>query len=63
MTETVVAFCDRIKGQLVESPFALKQRILRLVVECIVVTDDEIVIQHIIPGDDTGRLYLRPSRA
>src|SRR2546430_22596 len=27
------------------------------------VTDDEILIQHIIPGDDASRLYLRASRA
>src|SRR6185312_15944037 len=52
----------RLKAQLVEPSFALKQRILRLVVERIVVTDEEILIQHIIPGDDTSRLYLRPSR-
>jgi site-specific DNA recombinase len=63
VTETVVAFCTRLKAQLAEPSFALKQRILRLVVERIVVTDDEILIQHIIPGEDTSRLYLRPSRA
>jgi len=61
VTETVAAFCAHIKAQLVEPSFALKQRILRLVVERIVVSDDEIVIQHIIPGDDTDRLHLRRS--
>jgi site-specific DNA recombinase len=62
LAQTVSTFCERISAQLVESSFALKQQILRLVVETITVTDDEIVIQHIIPGDPTSRLYLRPSR-
>jgi site-specific DNA recombinase len=62
LTETVTSFCERISAQLAEPSFDLKRQILRLVVERITVTDDEIVIQHIIPGDPTSRLYLRPSR-
>lgn len=61
VTETVQAFCERLRAQLVEPYFALKQQVLRLVVERITVTDDEIVIQHIIPTDPSSRLYLRPS--
>jgi site-specific DNA recombinase len=62
LAETVTTFCERISAQLTEPSFELKRQILRLVVERITVTDDEIVIQHIIPGDPTSRLYLRPSR-
>jgi site-specific DNA recombinase len=61
LSETVTAFCARIQAQLAAPTFEVKQRILRLVVERIVVTDEEMVIHHIIPGDDTSRLYLRPS--
>ena len=60
LQETVILFCDRLRTQLVNPGFALKQQILRLVIERIVVTDEEIVIQHIIPGQDTSRLHLRP---
>jgi site-specific DNA recombinase len=63
LSETVTAFCQRIQAQLVESSFEVKQKLLRLVVERIVVSDDALVIQHIIPGDDTSRLYLRPNEA
>lgn len=63
LAETVTTFCERLSAQLREPSFELKQQILRLVVERITVTDDEIVIQHIIPGDPTSRLYLRPSRS
>jgi len=62
LAETVTAFCERLSPQLTGSSFELKRQILRLVVERITVTDDEIVIQHIIPGDPSSRLYLRPSR-
>jgi len=61
LAETVTAFCERLSAQLTEPSFELKRQILRLVVERITVTDDEIVIQHIIPGDPSSRLYLRPS--
>jgi site-specific DNA recombinase len=60
LTETVTAFCERLRAQLVDPPFELKQRILRLVIERIVVTDEEIAIYHVIRGDETGRLHLRP---
>ncbi|HSH77208.1 MAG TPA: hypothetical protein VLA19_01600, partial [Herpetosiphonaceae bacterium] len=60
LAETVEAFCARLGAQLTDPTFETKQQILRLVVERIVVTDEEIVIQHIIPGDDTSRLYPRP---
>jgi site-specific DNA recombinase len=63
LAETVTTFCERLSAQLSEPSFELKQQILRLVVERISVTDDEIVIQHIIPGNPTSRLYLRPSRS
>jgi len=59
LQEAVTEFCERIGTQLVEPSFELKRQILRLVVEGIFVTDEEIVIQHIIPCEDTGRLYLR----
>jgi site-specific DNA recombinase len=62
MAETVAAFCERLSAQLSDPPFEVQQRILRLVVERIDVTDEQIVIHHVIPGDDTGRLYLRPGR-
>jgi site-specific DNA recombinase len=63
LAETVAAFCARIQAQLVEPSFAVKQKVLRLVVERIVVTDDEIVIAHVIPDEPTSRLHLRPSGA
>jgi site-specific DNA recombinase len=61
LTETVTAFCERLRAQLAVPSFETRQKILRLVVERIIVTDEAIVIQHIIPGDDTSRLHLRPS--
>jgi len=61
--ETVTTFCQRIAALLDDPAFATRQRVLRLVVERIIVTDDQIVLQHIIPTDQGSRLYLRRSRA
>lgn len=63
LAETVAAFCARLSEQLADPAFAVKQQILRLVIERIDVTDDAIVIRHIIPGEDTSRLYPRPGRS
>jgi site-specific DNA recombinase len=63
LEETVTAFCARMQAQLDEPSFAVKQKILRLVVERIVVSDDQITIEHIIPGEPTSRLHLRHSRS
>jgi site-specific DNA recombinase len=63
LEETVTACCARIQAQLAEPTFEVKQKVLRLVVERIVVTDDQITIEHIIPGEDTSRLRLRHGRA
>ena len=59
--ESITAFCQRIAHFLEAPAFETRQRVLRLVVERIVVTDEQIVIQHIIPTDDSSRLYLRRS--
>lgn len=62
LAQTVAGFCARIQAQLVEPSFEVQQKILRLVVERIVVTDECITIEHIIPAEPTSRLHLRPSR-
>jgi site-specific DNA recombinase len=63
LQEAVTEFCERIGPRLASPSFELKQQILRLVVEGIFVTDEEILIRHIIPREDTSRLYLRLVRA
>ena len=63
LSESVTTFCARIQDQLVEPSFRVKQKILRLVIERIVVTDDQLTIEHIIPSPDDGSLHLRHVRA
>jgi site-specific DNA recombinase len=60
LAEAVGAFCERIGAQLVAPTFEVKQKVLRLVVQRIVVSDDQITIEHVIPGEPTSRLHLRP---
>ena len=46
---TAEEFCRNITGALQNPSFETKQRILRLVVDTIVVDDEQITIKHLIP--------------
>jgi site-specific DNA recombinase len=50
--ESLDAFCQTMRTALANPSFETKQKILRLVVEKIVVTDDCITIHHMIPLPD-----------
>ncbi|MBA3824957.1 MAG: recombinase zinc beta ribbon domain-containing protein, partial [Ktedonobacterales bacterium] len=43
-------FCTSIQQALVDPSFATKQQVLQLVVDRIVVTEDELIVHHIIPA-------------
>ena len=49
MQATAEEFCRNITGALQNPSFETKQRVLRLVVDTIVVDDDQITIKHLIP--------------
>lgn len=49
---TLEEFCQNVRAALATPSFATKQRILRLVVDQIVVTDEQITIKHMIPLSD-----------
>ncbi len=52
-------FCNAIQSALENPTPEVKQEILRLLVEEIVVGDDTVTIKHIIPVDDFSRLFPR----
>lgn len=54
------AFCSQVKAGLDLSSRSVRQEIIRLLIDHIVVSQDEIVIKHIVPADDDCRLL--PSR-
>ncbi len=53
------AFCVSAQKALEEPTPKIKQEVLRLLVEKIVVEEDTITIKHIIPTDDSSRLLPR----
>ena len=53
------AFCASAKKALENPTPEVKQEVLRLLVEKVVVEDDAITIKHIIPTDDSCRLLPR----
>ncbi len=53
------AFCASAQKALENPTPAVKQEVLRLLVEKVVVDDDAITIKHIIPTDDSCRLLPR----
>jgi site-specific DNA recombinase len=56
LLEGVEAFCASVRGSLEEPSFEVKQKVLQLVVDRIVVEDSRVVIQHVVP---TGPVRLQ----
>ena len=62
LLEGVEAFCDSVRGSLEEPSFEIKQKVLQLVVDRIVVEESRVVIQHVVPTGPV-RLQTEQSRA
>jgi site-specific DNA recombinase len=60
MLEDFAAFCEKIKTNLENPTPQLKQEVIRLLIDHVVVGENEIVIKHIVPTDDDCR--LKPGR-
>ena len=56
LLEGVEAFCASVRGSLEEPSFEVKQKVLQLVVDRVMVEDSRVVIQHIVP---TGPVRLQ----
>jgi hypothetical protein len=59
LLEGVDAFCTSIRDAMVAPSFEVKQKVLQLVVQRIVVEDHRIIIEHVVPS---GPLRLQPER-
>ena len=56
LLEGVEAFCASVRRSLEEPSFEVKQKVLQLVVDRIVVEESRVVIQHVVP---TGAVRLQ----
>jgi len=59
LLEGVEAFCASVRQSLEEPSFEVKQKVLQLVVDRIVVEESRVVIQHVVP---TGAVRLSLAR-
>jgi len=59
LLEGVEAFCASVRRSLEEPSFEVKQKVLQLVVDRIVVEESRVVIQHVVP---TGAVRLQPEQ-
>lgn len=59
MLEDFAAFCEKIKINLENPTPQLKQEVIRLLIDHVVVGENEIVIKHIVPTDEDCRLKPR----
>ena len=48
------AFCAGIRDALLDPPFEIMQKVLRLVVDRVILEEDRLVIRHIVPMTPTG---------
>jgi site-specific DNA recombinase len=54
------AFCQRIEAALASPTPEVQREVIRLLIDHIMVEEDALVIKHIVPTDDDGRLsYMR----
>ncbi|MBI5295124.1 MAG: hypothetical protein HY869_06580 [Chloroflexi bacterium] len=56
MLEDFAAFCHKIKANLENPTPQLKQEVIRLLIDHVVVGENEIAIKHVVPTDDDCRL-------
>jgi len=56
MMEDFTTFCQQMRVRLADATPEIRQDVIRLLIDHIVVNDGEIVIKHIIPTDDDCRL-------
>jgi site-specific DNA recombinase len=59
LLEGVEEFCGSIRDALEELTFETKQKVLRLVVDRIIVENSKAVVHHVVP---TGPVYLQTER-
>ena len=59
MMDEFAAFCEQARQALEQPTPEVKQEVLRLLVDSIVVEEDIITIKHIIPTDDICRKNVR----
>jgi site-specific DNA recombinase len=59
LLEGVDAFCTSIRDAMVAPAFEVKQKVLQLVVQRIVVEDHRVIIEHVVPS---GPIRLQPER-
>jgi site-specific DNA recombinase len=56
LLEGVDAFCTSVRGAMEEPSFIVQQNVLQLVVNRIVVEDNQVIIEHVVP---TGPVRLQ----
>jgi site-specific DNA recombinase len=59
LLQDFAAFCQQIEANLADPTPELRQEVIRLLIDHVVVRKDEIVIRHIVPTDDDSRLLPR----
>jgi site-specific DNA recombinase len=48
------AFCAGIRDALLDPPFEIRQKVLRLVIDRVILADDKVVVRHIVPMTPLG---------
>jgi hypothetical protein len=48
------AFCAGIRDTLLDPPFEIRQKVLRLVLDRVILADDKVVVRHIVPMTPIG---------
>ena len=62
LLQSLEAFCAGIRDTLIDPPFETKQKVLRLVIDQVILEEDRLVIRHVVPTTPVG-LQPHPRQA
>jgi len=51
---TIQAFCERLQEGLAQATFAQRRQVIELLIDCVIVTDDQVEIRYVIPTTEAS---------
>jgi site-specific DNA recombinase len=58
LTDKITALCNRLQATLDQLDFAQQRQLVELLVDCVIVTDEQVEIRYVIPTDPQGETTI-----
>ncbi len=54
MADPITEFCKQVSGGIEQASFAQKRMLVELLIDCVVVTNEEVEIRYVVPTSANG---------